>query len=109
MTAYTDQAALLANQSYTERAYASVRTQALVFVNDARPEFTSVANAVMLNPIGGVSYNVVAMTTAQPAMSAESTDLDIDAAVQYVWPLVGAAMVSDTVQPSASARIIEPQ
>lgn len=99
MTAYTDQAALLANQSYTERVYACLRSQALVFVNDDRPEFTSVANAVMLSPNGDIAYNVVAMTTAQPDMSAESTDDDITAAVQYVWPLVGAALVKEEPTP----------
>ena len=97
---YADQAALLQDQDYVLRGYACVRTQALVFVNDARPEFTIVANAVLTDPTAGIAYKVVAMSTAQPAMSHDSTDGDLDAAVQYVWPLVGSALL-DQAAPSA--------
>lgn len=94
--AYADAADLLHQMSYMERCYACVRVQALVFVNDARPEYKTLANAVIAAPTSDSAYTVVVMTTAQPGMSVDSTDGDLDAAVQYVWPLVGAALIGQS-------------
>jgi hypothetical protein len=77
------------------RAYACTRKQALLFVNDGRPEFVALAEAVIAAPTSGVTFTVVTMTTAQPGMTPESTDADLDAAVQFVWPLVGSTLVNE--------------
>lgn len=91
---YADAAALLHETSYMERGYACVRVQALTFVNDGRAEYKALADAVIAAPTSGAAYTVVVMTTAQPGMSIESTDADLDAATQYVWPLVGASLMA---------------
>lgn len=90
---YQDQAGLLGDAGYVGRAHACVREQALVFVADERPEYVNLAREVIAAPTSGATYNVVALTTSRPGMTAASSDGDILAAVQYVWPLAGAGYV----------------
>jgi hypothetical protein len=95
---YEDQNTLTQDSTFRGRVKMSVAEQAQIFVNDDRAEYKQLAYQAMaaLEPTTEQFVPLVAM---RPAMTAESTDLDIMAAVQYVWPLVGARYVPVPVAP----------
>jgi hypothetical protein len=86
---YHDQNELANNKDFRGRVRMCVAEQAEVFVNDGRPEFKQLALQAIaaLDP---TTDQFLPLVSVRPAMSVSSTDGDIVAAVQYVWPLVGA-------------------
>jgi hypothetical protein len=90
---YLDTFALTQDRDFQARITAAASEQALIFVNDARPEFKGPAEAVILS-VGAASV-FFSLVAAQPAMSADSTDADILAALQAVWPQYGAAIIAN--------------
>lgn len=88
---YADTAELVADQGFIKRVNAAATEQALIFVNDDRPEFKAPATEVILSVYNAAPFhNLVA---GQPGMTTESTDGDILAALQAVWPQYGAALI----------------
>lgn len=88
---YQDQAELLGDGVFTQRVAVCTVEQAQVFINDERPEYQGFARHVITSGSAGpMPVNVV----ARPGMTADSSDADIVAAVQYCWPLVGAGYVA---------------
>lgn len=94
---YEDEAELARNQAYLARCYACVRSKALEYIEDERPEYKALAEQVIQNPVSSASYNVSVMTASVEGMTVDSTDEDLDAAVDQVWPLVGKAYVDGTI------------
>ena len=88
---YAETAALTQSQEFQARIIAACTEQALIFVDDARPEFVEPANAVILSPANGLPY--VNLVAGQPGITAASTDGAILAALQAVWPKYGAALI----------------
>lgn len=87
---YADMFALSTDYSFQSRITAASSEQALIFVNDARPEFYEPARRIIL--AAGNAAPFFSLVAAQPAMTTESTDGDILAALQAVWPQYGAAL-----------------
>jgi|SRR3954469_11638522 hypothetical protein len=90
---YLDTFDLTQNREYQARITAAASEQALIFVDDARPEFVAPAHAIILS--AGAASAFFSLVAAQPAITAESTDGDLLAALQAVWPKYGAALVED--------------
>ena len=88
---YAETAELVANYGFQTRVLAASTEQALIFVNDARPEFRVPAEAIIVSVSAALPF--VNLVAGQPAMSEASTDGDILAALQAVWPQYGAALV----------------
>lgn len=91
---YHDQATLAADPAFTARVNACGVQQAQLFVENS-DDPGEVAYALFVVQTGNTGA-LVANVAARPGMSAESTDEDVLAAVQYVWPLIGAAYVPPT-------------
>jgi hypothetical protein len=87
---YTDTAALTSNYEFQQRVTAASTEQALIFVNDARPEFVAPATAVILSASNAQPF--VNLVAGQPGITEAATDGDILAALQAVWPKYGAAL-----------------
>jgi hypothetical protein len=87
---YADTAALVQDSAFIGRVGAASTEQALIFVNDARPEFKAPATLIIQSSAN--SFPLVSLVAGQPAITAESTDADILAALQAVWPKYGAAI-----------------
>lgn len=77
--------------AFVDRVTAAGVQQALVFVDDARPEFKVYADAVIASEMN--ARQLVWPSAARPAITVDSSDEDLNAAVQSVWPLVGASYV----------------
>jgi hypothetical protein len=88
---YADTYALTNDPAFIGRVQAAASEQALIFVNDERPEFNGPASLVIVSSAN--AYAFVSLVAAQPAISADSTDADILAALQAVWPQYGAALI----------------
>lgn len=88
---YADTAELVANPDYVKRVNAAATEQALIFVNDDRPEFKAPATEVILSIYNAAPFH--SLVAAQPGMNEASTDADILAALQAVWPQYGAALI----------------
>jgi hypothetical protein len=88
---YADTAATAIDEAFIARVMACGVQQALTFVNDARPEFKNYAQAVIASENN--ARQLVWPVCGQPAITAVSADPDLLAAVQAVWPLVGASYV----------------
>ena len=88
---YLDTYALGLNFEFQSRVTAAATEQAMIFVNDDRPEFKGPAERIIL--AAGNASPLFPLVANQPGMSVESTDGDILAAVQAVWPVYGAALV----------------
>lgn len=75
-----------------------IAEQSEIFVNDDRPQYKQLANQAIaaLDP---TTDQFVPLVASRPAMSGASTDADIMAAVQYVWPLVGARYTPMVIPP----------
>jgi hypothetical protein len=90
---YTDTATLVATPAFQARILAASTEQALVFVNDARPEFTVVATAVILSAAN--AYPLVNLVAGEPGIVEASNDSEILSALQAVWPLYGTALLNE--------------
>lgn len=86
---YLDTWTLTNDAEFQGRVTAAATEQALVFVNDDRPEFSGPASAVILSNANALPF--VSLVAAEPAISADSTDLEILSALQAVWPKYGSA------------------
>jgi hypothetical protein len=88
-----DYALAYADLDFKGRVSMCVAEQAKVFVNDARPEFKDLASkAIADNRL--VTDQFLPLVATQPNMTTESTDGDLLAAVQALWPVVGASHVT---------------
>jgi hypothetical protein len=94
---YLDTFLLTGNFEFQSRIAAAATQQALIFINDERPEFREPARLVIIS--SGNAAPFVALVAGQPEMTAESTDGDILAALQFVWPEYGAALLNEPVTP----------
>lgn len=90
---YLDTFRLSANPEFQSRITAASTEQAMIFVNDERPEYVAPAQRIILS--AGNAAPFFPLVAAQPAMSEESTDADILAALQAVWPKYGEALLAD--------------
>jgi hypothetical protein len=88
---YLDKHALGLNLEFQNRITAASTEQAMIFVNDDRPEFVAPSQRIIL--ASGNAAPLFPLVANQPGMSVESPDADILAAVQAVWPVYGAALV----------------
>lgn len=95
---YTDDFALAADFSFQSRIMAAATEQAVIFVNDARPEFVAPSRLVIRS--NGNATPFFALVAGQPDMTAESDDASILAALQYVWPIYGSALLAEDVEPA---------
>lgn len=89
---YQDQAVVAYDQEFTNRVEMCIAEQAQVFVNDGRPEYYLLAQTAIAD-LAMVRNQMVPLIATRPGMTAASTDGDIMAAVQYVWPMAGARYV----------------
>lgn len=95
--AYKDIAGLAGDMDFTTRICACATEQAEVFVNDQRPAYVELADAV-ISDVGTASW-FYWVVSAQPGFgdaftaggSASITDGQILSAVQAMWPVVAAA------------------
>lgn len=69
-----------------------ITEQAKVFTNDARPEFKYLADQAIGN-VDSVTEQMLPLVATQPGITSDSTDGEIMAAVQFLWPIVGARLV----------------
>lgn len=91
---YADTAELSTNFEFVKRVNAAATEQAMIFVNDDRPEFNGPASAVILSVYNAAPFH--SLVAGQPGMSVDSTDGDILAALQFVWPHYGAALIASS-------------
>lgn len=66
--------------------------QAKIFTDDARPEYKLLADQALAN-YQSVTDRFVPVVCTQPGMSVDATDPDLLAAVQFLWPTLGAPLV----------------
>jgi hypothetical protein len=90
---YLDTYNLSIDLVFQTRITAAATEQAMIFVNDSRPEFVEPARLVVLSAGNAVPF--FPLVAGQPGMSSESTDGDILAALQAVWPVYGAALLDE--------------
>jgi hypothetical protein len=90
---YTEDYELMTGDpGFKGRVSMCIAEQAKVFVNDDRPEFKVPASrAIADNAM--ITAQFLPLVATQPGMTPESTDGDLIAAVQYLWPIVGATHV----------------
>jgi hypothetical protein len=86
---YEDQSDLSKNVGFASRVRMCVAEQAQIFVNDERPQFQQLAYQA-ITALDSTAAQFTPLVASRPGMSTASTDGDIMAAVQYVWPLIGA-------------------
>lgn len=87
-----DYALATANLDFRGRVSMCVAEQAKVFVNDGRPEFKNLASEAIADN-ETVTIQFVPLVATEPDMTGESTDPELLAAVQALWPVVGATYV----------------
>lgn len=85
---YEDQNDVATNKDFRSRVRMCIAEQAEIFVNDSRPEYKQLALQA-ITALDPTTDQFVPLVAVRPGMTTESTDLDIMAAVQYVWPLIG--------------------
>jgi hypothetical protein len=86
------------DQYFKARLSMCVSEQAKTFTNDTRPEFKILADQA----IGGymaVTEQFLPLVATQGGITSEASDGDILAAVQYLWPTVGARLVPPPPMP----------
>jgi hypothetical protein len=88
---YLDTFTLSNDLEFQGRVTAASTEQALIFVNDARPEYSTPAHRIIL--AAGNASPFFSLVAGQPAMTAASSDGDILAALQFVWPQYGDALL----------------
>lgn len=80
------------DQYFRGRLAMCVSEQAKVFTNDERPEFKLLADQAIGSHMS-VTEQMLPLVATQPGMTSDASDGDILAAVQYLWPTVGARLV----------------
>jgi hypothetical protein len=70
-----------------------IAEQAKVFANDGRPEFFELAHAAIADN-KKVTEQFLALVATEPDMTDQATDGQLLAAVQGLWPVVGAGYVT---------------
>ena len=80
------------DQYFRGRLRMAISEQSKIFINDARPEYNLLASQAIGN-VDSVTDQMWPLVATQPEMTADSTDGDILAAVQFLWPTVGARLV----------------
>jgi len=91
---YQDTASLVKDADFIGRVTAAASEQALIFIDDARPEFIIVAETVILFP--GNAAPLTNLVAGQPGITAAATDADILAALQAVWPKYGNSLIASS-------------
>jgi hypothetical protein len=104
---YEDQNSLSQDQGFGSRVRMCVAEQAQIFVNDDRAEFKQLAYQATA-ALDSTAQQFIPMVATRPGMSTASTDQDILAAVQYVWPIIGARYYTPEVLPQMQAMPIPP-
>ncbi len=89
---YQSQNDLANDPEFRGRVRMCVAEQAEVFTNDGRPEFQQLAYQAVA-ALDATTDQFVPLVVMRPAMTAGSTDGEIMAAVQYLWPTIGARYV----------------
>jgi hypothetical protein len=85
---YDEQNDLATDKNFRGRVRMCISEQAQIFVNDDRAEYKQLALQA-ITALDPTTDQFVPLVSTRPGMSVSSTDLDIMAAVQYVWPLIG--------------------
>lgn len=73
-----------------------VAEQAKAFINDERPEYYLLASQA-IGSVESVADQMRPLVATQPGINADSSDGDILAAVQSLWPVVGQRLVPEPV------------
>jgi hypothetical protein len=89
---YQDQHDTASDKGFQDRVTMCVATNAETFVDDTRPEYQNLAYQA-ISALESTAAQFVPLVACAPAMSVDSTDADINAAVQAMWPKVGARYV----------------
>jgi hypothetical protein len=89
---YESQNDLAVDPEFRGRVRMCVAEQAEDFVMDDRPEYKQLAYQAIA-ALDSTTDQFVPLVAVRPAMTAASTDGDILAAVQYVWPIIGARYI----------------
>lgn len=84
-----DYALATANLDFRGRVSMCVAEQAKVFINDGRSEFKALASDAIADN-RAITEQFMPLVATQPGIDGESTDGDLLAAVQALWPVVGA-------------------
>lgn len=95
---YQSQNDLATNMAFRSRVRMCVAEQAEIFVADGRPEYKQLAYQAIA-ALDSTTDQFVPLVSVRPAMSVDSTDVDIMSAVQYVWPIIGARYIPVEVPP----------
>jgi hypothetical protein len=88
-----DYALAYVNLDFRGRISMCVAEQAKVFVNDGRPEFSELAHAAIADN-AKVTAQFLPLVATEPAMTDQSDDAQLLAAVQALWAVVGAGYVT---------------
>ena len=88
--AYSDMAALMADQTQTDRIDACIREQGAIFAGDGRADIASLGRAVVSGSYGDITAVRNAVCTG-PSWNTIDDDQALLSAVQSVWPTVAAA------------------
>jgi hypothetical protein len=95
---YESQSELAADVSFRSRVRMCVAEQAEIFVNDDRTQYKQLAYQA-ISSLDSTTDQFVPLVSVRPGMSVSSTDGDILAAVQYVWPIIGARYTPMEIPP----------
>ena len=90
---YAEQAATAHDPEFSGRVIACGVEQSLIFIDDSRPEFYLLAEQIIAG--SGAAGALVPLVAGKAGITSESEDPDLLAAVQAVWPVYGATLVSD--------------
>jgi hypothetical protein len=97
---YLAQAALATyDQTFKMRLSMCVVEQAKIYTDDERLEYSILADQTLANYLA-VTERFVPLVATQPGMTPDATDADILAAVQFLWPVLGAPLVPVVIEPS---------
>lgn len=90
---YLAQNALATFDAYFKgRLAMCVSEQSKIFISDDRPEYRLLAEQALGSHLS-VTEQMLPLVATQPGISSDSTDGDILAAVQFLWPTLGARLV----------------
>lgn len=89
---YMAMSALTLDQYFKQRLNMCVAEQAKGYIDDPEPANNLLASQAIGN-VMSVTEQMLPLVATQPGMTSDSTDGDIMAAVQYLWPIVGGRLV----------------
>jgi hypothetical protein len=89
---YESQGDLAKDKGFQDRVTMCVAEQAQIFVADDRPEYQQLAYQA-IGALDATANQFIPLVATGPGMTVDSTDGDILAAVQHVWPTVGARYI----------------